>query len=78
MLPDIAEMKPQIIPGVPRLWEALATGILRTVRKEGGIKKVLFMFFLGVGKKYCWAGTTYSAGLPGSNTGFASSIPSSA
>jgi long-chain acyl-CoA synthetase len=55
MLPDIAEMKPQIIPGVPRLWEALATGILRTVRKEGGIKKVLFMFFLGVGKKYCWA-----------------------
>lgn len=55
MLPDIAEMKPQIIPGVPRLWEALATGILRTVRKEGGIKKALFMFFLGVGKKYCWA-----------------------
>lgn len=55
MLPDIAEMKPHIIPGVPRLWEALATGILRTIRKEGGIKKALFMFFLGVGKKYCWA-----------------------
>ncbi len=55
MLPDIAEMRPHIIPGVPRLWEALATGILRTVRKEGGVKKALFMFFLDVGKKYCWA-----------------------
>lgn len=55
MLADISEMRPHIIPGVPRLWESLATGILRTVRREGGIKKVLFMFFLGVGKKYCRA-----------------------
>ncbi|HHU37496.1 MAG TPA: long-chain fatty acid--CoA ligase [Treponema sp.] len=55
MLPDIAEMRPHIIPGVPRLWESLATGIMRAVRKDGGIKKVMFMFFLSVGMKYCWA-----------------------
>lgn len=55
MFPDIAAIRPQIIPGVPRLWEALAAGILRTVKKDGGIKKSLFMFFVNVGKKYCWA-----------------------
>lgn len=56
MLPDIAAMRPQVIPGVPRLWEALAAGIFRTIKKEGGAKKALFMFFLGVGKKHCRAG----------------------
>lgn len=55
MFPDIAAMKPHVIPGVPRLWDALANGILRTVRKEGGLKKALFFFFLSVGKKYCTA-----------------------
>lgn len=52
MLPDIAKIKPQILPGVPRLWEGLAAGIFRTIKKEGGIKKHMFMFFVGVGKKY--------------------------
>lgn len=55
MLPDIATIKPQIIPGVPRLWEALASGIFRTIKKEGGAKKALFVFFVAVGKKYCAA-----------------------
>ena len=55
MLPDIAAIKPQIIPGVPRLWEALAAGILRTVRKEGGAKKALFLFFVAVGRRWCSA-----------------------
>ncbi len=56
MLPDIAAMRPQVIPGVPRLWEALAAGIFRTIKKEGGAKKALFMFFLNVGKAHCRAG----------------------
>jgi len=55
MLPDIAAMKPHIIPGVPRLWEALASGIMRAIKKEGGAKQALFTFFVGVGKKYCWS-----------------------
>ncbi len=53
MFPDIAAMKPHIIPGVPRLWEALASGILRQIKKEGGVKKAIFTFFVGVGKRYC-------------------------
>ncbi len=52
MLPDIAAIRPQIIPGVPRLWEGLAAGIFRAIKKDGGIKKVLFMFFVRTGKKY--------------------------
>jgi long-chain acyl-CoA synthetase len=55
MLPDIAAIRPQIIPGVPRLWEALASGIFRAIKKEGGVKKALFVFFVAVGKKYCVA-----------------------
>ena len=53
MLPDIAAVRPHVIPGVPRLWEALASGIMRTVKKEGGAKKALFLFFVAVGKRYC-------------------------
>ncbi len=55
MFPDIAAMKPHIIPGVPRLWEALASGIMRQVKKDGGAKKALFNFFVAVGKRHCWA-----------------------
>lgn len=64
MLPDIAAIRPQILPGVPRLWEALAGGILRSVKKEGGIKKSLFMFFVGIGKKYVWAHDMVFGRLP--------------
>jgi len=53
MLPDIAVIRPNIIAGVPRLWEALAAGIFRNIKKEGGIKKALFTFFVAVGKEYC-------------------------
>lgn len=53
MLPDIAAIRPQLLPGVPRLWEALASGIFRNIRKAGGIKQALFGFFVAVGKKYC-------------------------
>ena len=35
MIPDLAVIRPQIIPGVPRLWEALATGIFRKKRRRG-------------------------------------------
>ncbi|ULQ60640.1 long-chain fatty acid--CoA ligase [Brucepastera parasyntrophica] len=52
MLPDIAVISPQIIPGVPRLWEAVAAGVFRSMKKEGGIKKTLFTFFIFIGKKF--------------------------
>jgi long-chain acyl-CoA synthetase len=51
MFPDIAAVRPHIIPGVPRLWEALAAGIFRAIKKEGGVMKAMFGFFVGVGKR---------------------------
>lgn len=55
MLPDFQVIRPQWMCGVPRLWEALAQGIYKNMRKEGGIKLALFNFFIGVGKKWVWA-----------------------
>jgi long-chain acyl-CoA synthetase len=55
MLPDLAAIRPQIIPGVPRLWEALAAGIFRSIKKDGGVRKALFNFFVTVGRHYCTA-----------------------
>jgi long-chain acyl-CoA synthetase len=64
MLPDIAAIRPQILAGVPRLWEALASGILRTVKKEGGVKKNLFLFFVASGKHFCHARDRVFGRLP--------------
>jgi long-chain acyl-CoA synthetase len=55
MLADIEQVKPQWICGVPRLWEALAQGIYRTIRKAGGITLTMFNFFVAIGRKYSWA-----------------------
>lgn len=55
MLADMAVIKPYSIFGVPRLWESLAQGILRTMKKTGGVKYGMFKFFLSVGKKYTWS-----------------------
>lgn len=52
MLADMAVLKPTWIPAVPRVWEALMTGILRNIRQTGGVTKALFFFFLSVGKAY--------------------------
>jgi len=55
MLPDFQAIRPQWMCGVPRLWEALAQGIYKNMRKEGGIKLALFNFFISVGKKWVWS-----------------------
>ncbi|MGI5172032.1 long-chain fatty acid--CoA ligase [Treponema sp. OMZ 840] len=55
LLSDMNKIKPQWICGVPRLWEALANGIYRTMRKEGGIAYSLFVFFIDIGKRFTWA-----------------------
>lgn len=52
MLADMSVIKPQYICGVPRLWEALASGVEKTMRKTGGIKYKLFKFFVSAGKQY--------------------------
>ena len=55
MLADMATIRPQGMCGVPRLWESLAQGVYRTMRKTGGATYKIFQFFVGVGKRYAWA-----------------------
>jgi long-chain acyl-CoA synthetase len=48
-LGDFAKIRPSWMAGVPRLWEAVRSGIYRNVKSQGGVKKALFLFFVGVG-----------------------------
>ena len=52
LLSDMAEIRPHWMCGVPRLWEALAAGVHKAMKKTGGIKYKLFSFFVNVGDKY--------------------------
>lgn len=45
MLADFQKINPQLIPAVPRIFEAIYEGIMRTMRKKGGISLALFTFF---------------------------------
>lgn len=55
MLSDFGKVHPKWMCGVPRLWESLAVGINRSVKKKGALKYGVFRFFIDVGKKYSWA-----------------------
>ena len=48
LLADIKTLNPQIIPAVPRVFEAVYDGIFRKMRKTGGITNVLFKFFTNI------------------------------
>lgn len=52
LLADMAEIQPRLMCGVPRLWEALATGVNKTMQKTGGITYKLYKFFMAAGKSY--------------------------
>ncbi|OJF76070.1 MAG: long-chain fatty acid--CoA ligase [Treponema sp. CETP13] len=52
MLPDMQQIQPQWMIGVPRLWESLAKGVFRKMKKTGGTTLKLFNFFIAVGSKY--------------------------
>ncbi len=49
MLPDFETIKPQWMASVPRIWESVRDGVYRNIRQHGGIKKVLFNFFVRIG-----------------------------
>jgi long-chain acyl-CoA synthetase len=55
MLADMAAVKPTIMASVPRIWEGVRAAIYRNVNEEGGVKKALFNFFVGVGKVHATA-----------------------
>ena len=49
MLGDFEAIRPKWMASVPRIWEAIRAGIYRNVKTQGGLKLVLFTFFVGVG-----------------------------
>lgn len=49
LLADMQLVRPTWMASVPRIWESVRDGIYRKVNQGGGIKKVLFLFFVSVG-----------------------------
>jgi long-chain acyl-CoA synthetase len=50
ILPNLAEVKPTYFPSVPRIFEKIYTAATANVEKEGGLKKTVFDWAIGVGK----------------------------
>ena len=51
IVPNLAEVKPTYFPSVPRIFEKIYTAATANVDKEGGLKKAIFWWSIGVGKK---------------------------
>ncbi|AHC15822.1 AMP-dependent synthetase/ligase [Salinispira pacifica] len=52
MLEDFQKVNPTWMASVPRIWEAVRLGVIKSVNAGSKVKKSLFFFFLGVGKLY--------------------------
>ncbi|WP_191016782.1 AMP-dependent synthetase/ligase [Treponema zioleckii] len=48
LLADLKTLNPQVLPAVPRVFEAIYDGIFRQMRKTGGIVNRLFKFFTNI------------------------------
>lgn len=57
MLDDMLKLRPHWMASVPRIWEGVRSAVYRNVNNEGGIKKALFYFFVGVGQTYATLNT---------------------
>jgi long-chain acyl-CoA synthetase len=51
IVPNLVEVKPDYFPSVPRIFEKIYTAATREVEKSGGLKKLVFNWAIGVGKK---------------------------
>jgi long-chain acyl-CoA synthetase len=51
ILPNLAELKPTYFPSVPRIFEKIYTAASSGMEKEGGLKKAIFDWAVGVGEK---------------------------
>ncbi|MGH2953734.1 MAG: AMP-dependent synthetase/ligase [Solirubrobacterales bacterium] len=51
IVPNLAETKPTYFPSVPRIFEKIYTAATAAVEKEGGLKKAVFDWAIGIGKK---------------------------
>ena len=52
MLGDFEKLNPTWMASVPRIWSSVRAGIYRNINSEGGVKKALFNFFVGIGKAH--------------------------
>lgn len=64
MLPDFQAIKPHWMASVPRIWESVKDGIFKSIKQSGGVKKLMFGFFVGVGKSYALMRNTILGRLP--------------
>ena len=51
IIPNLAEVKPEYFPSVPRIFEKIYTAATGEIEKAGGIKKLVFNWAIGVGEK---------------------------
>jgi long-chain acyl-CoA synthetase len=51
IVPNLSEVKPTYFPSVPRIFEKIYTTATANIEKEGGLKKAIFNWAVGVGKK---------------------------
>jgi len=51
IMPNLAELKPTYFPSVPRIFEKIYTAATSGMEKEGGLKKAVFDWAIGVGRK---------------------------
>jgi len=51
IVPNLSEVKPTYFPSVPRIFEKIYTAATAAVEQEGGLKKRVFDWAIGVGKK---------------------------
>jgi long-chain acyl-CoA synthetase len=62
IMANLAEVKPTYFPSVPRIFEKIYTAATSAVEKEGGIRKRIFDWAIGVGKRYHEAERARGAG----------------
>jgi long-chain acyl-CoA synthetase len=51
IVPNLSEVRPTYFPSVPRIFEKIYTAATAAVEKEGGLKKRIFDWAIGVGKR---------------------------
>jgi long-chain acyl-CoA synthetase len=57
LLGDMAKVHPTWMCGVPRLWESLAHGIFRKMKKENKVTRFSFNLAIRIGKIFSWSHT---------------------
>jgi long-chain acyl-CoA synthetase len=55
LLGDMQKVHPTWMCGVPRLWESLAHGIFRQMKKENSVTRFSFNLAIQIGKRFSWA-----------------------